>query len=816
MKVSALAFLPLIAAEADLFSNAHRDLAGGQYLACPGDLVKFQASVLVDFDGYDTDPNDVTRIDFQTLEALFKDSYNGLSSYLCDEDFREVLQATVERNDDGSKIIRRGGDQYSIRFSVEAQCRGCDPNDTLLFSPPGSYDRTLDETDAGNEYHDAIINEDGTVSEIGHRFAKSSKKGSGKGKGKGGYDDDYYYGKGKGKGGYDDDYYEPGPGSKKSSKKGSKKGSPSKKGPPPPKDPPPPKSGSSKSGSAKENPGKGGGKGGGGGDYCKCDSPHPEYRAPTEEEFRVVYDSAIRDYKDSGYVPPRRGGVSVDLIIRVMETTELRCSDVTEDFSALVSVEFFGDAQAVTEQERTVLEENFVWTYNALQSERCDSPLFRQAVSAEIAMQAKPEEPRVFIYIFRVDGICRGRGCSANLTLFDPPSASDVRMLYYDPEWDQGVAIMGDAGNAECSCPVFTTLTGAPTTDDFEVRFFGIFQELKARGEMPNIGASGDVVELPYGTSAAPTTAPTITGVPGATPAPTITGVPGATPAPTITGVPGGTPAPSISSAPSKNIPRGDTPAPSLSQSPSVGGTTKAPVTVAPVTAAPLASVAPSAAPTGVSSAPTAAGATPAPSANSTTLAPTTVTTAPTTNNATIAPTIAPTTNNETIAPTIAPTTNNATIAPTIAPTTGNETIAPTIAPTTGNATTLAPSQSVAPTSPTANGTTPAPTLSVAPTTANNGTTPAPSQSVAPTTPTTNNGTTPAPTLSAAPSLINGGTPQPTISGQPSSSVAPSQLASGATPPPTISGQPSSSFAPAGNATTTPTISASPTIASTP
>ncbi len=273
-------------------------------------------------------------------------------------------------------------------------------------------------------------------------------------------------------------------------------------------------------------------------EMCKCESRDPEYRPPTEDEFRIVFDSAIRDAKGSA-VPPRRGGVSVDYVTKVTETVGVEpCSEVVEEFTTLVPVEFYGIATDVTEAERKVLEENFVYTYNGLQAHRCDL-LFRTASSAEIVLQGDPEEEKVFVYIFQVDGTCRGLGCSANLTLFQPADETTSRRLHFE-EGDGGWAHAEP--ESDCTCPLFATEFTAPTTDDFEARFFVVVQDLKTQGRLPNVSASGKVIELPFNQE--PTAAPSL-----ASGAPTLTGQ-NATDAP---GEPEISPSPTLSPAPSES-----------------------------------------------------------------------------------------------------------------------------------------------------------------------------------------------------------------------------------------------------------------------
>lgn len=476
--------------------------------SCGGEEVEFETSVLVDFDGFDDDPNDVTRVDWKSLELLFKRSYNELNAELCDNELREVLWVTAERNADGNKIIKRGGDTFSIRFTVHMKCTGCYPDNANLFSPPEIFIRALREVQVGEE---------GQIAGRALKKSKSSKKGSHyskKGKGKGDYDgreEHYYFGKGSGKGG----------------------------------------------------------SGSGGSTDCECNSAHPEFRAPTEHEFRAVYNNAILESKDRAH---RHGGVHVDVVSKVTETVDFTCSERVEEFSSLVSVEFYGNPVDVTEDERVVLEEAFVQVYNGLHANRCDDPLFRNATLTDIAMQADPDEPQVFMYIFRVDGTCRGFGCSTELNFFEVSADSLARRLH-----DDGTGFDHSRPDSGCGCPVYGDEFGAPTTDEFEVRFFVVVQQLKTQGKLPNISASGEVSELPMDGTPAPSSGGSVapSGSASAAPSAAPSDPSDGTDSPTVSSAPSSLPSvgPSFSpSTPGDSLAPSALPSAGPSSNPSVSG----------------------------------------------------------------------------------------------------------------------------------------------------------------------------------------------------------------------------------------------------
>jgi hypothetical protein len=429
---------------------------GGGSGGCPGPLVEFESEVLVDFDGFDDDASDITRINWDSLQLAFRNSYNSLSADMCDDQFRSIIDVKIQVNSNEEILIKRGGAQYSLRYLVTAVCRGCDAETITLFSPPeqGSMRQLIAS--------DGQLTGQIPLERQQRRKAKSSKKES-----------------------------------KKESKSKSSK---------------------------KESEGKGGGEE----ESCGCDSSNPEYRAPTEDEFRAAYDAEIREFQQ--FRQYRRGGVAVDCVIKVTEVADESCSVVVEEFMTLVSIEFFGDREAVSDEERATLEENFVLVYNGLQANRCDSPFFRTATLAEIVLVSDPDEPKVFLYVFAVTGTCRGEGCSQDMTLFQMDEL--MRKL-------QGAT--GFDPDSECQCPVFGNDFGPPTTSDFEVRWFQVVQELRDVGKLTNIAASGEVMELPADFTSSPTSQPTAEGVPSA---------PTATPVPSASFSPEG--APSNSAPPSR------------------------------------------------------------------------------------------------------------------------------------------------------------------------------------------------------------------------------------------------------------------------
>mmetsp|Transcript_5139 Transcript_5139/g.12623 ORF Transcript_5139/g.12623 Transcript_5139/m.12623 type:complete len:179 (-) Transcript_5139:11-547(-) len=157
---AALTVLPAFLSVVPAISVESRDLqSGGGYQwggnknpgSCTGTLYYFQSEVLVDFDGFDTDENDLTKIRWGELEKSFRESYNSLSEDLCDNSYRRVVDVSINEQPDGNVLIRRGGNQYTLSYTVEAVCRGCDPSSAALFSPPNpDYFRKLVSSDGSS------------------------------------------------------------------------------------------------------------------------------------------------------------------------------------------------------------------------------------------------------------------------------------------------------------------------------------------------------------------------------------------------------------------------------------------------------------------------------------------------------------------------------------------------------------------------------------------------------------------------------------------------------------------------------------------
>ena len=487
----------------DLRSVGHH----GFSIPCSDDWVEFESKVLVDIEECDDDPNDVTTIDFKGLELTFRDTYNGLSGHLCDDDFREVVWARIEPDENGDYQIRRGGGQYSLMFSVVARCRGCDPYSATLFSPPTDYYRRELGEGPRNGQGSGRWGSDSQPRMSYPNSKKDNKKGNSK-KGKGNNNGLY-----RPKNNNNNNYRPPPVNNRPVTTR------PDDYGVVPRPRPQQPQSQSQ--------------------GFCECNTQNPEFRAPKEEEFRNFFDREVRKYGDIP-MPHRHGAVDVDYILRVTEIEDVGCPDRVEEFQTMVLLELFGESTAVANRERRMLEDTFIQVYNGLQDLRCDYPYFRSITAAHIMMQADPGDPMTFIYVMKIRGTCRGRGCSENLYLFEDEDMYERRL-----GWDEYAR--QHPRDMACSCPVFDPEIGPPSLSDFEVRYFVAIQDLKEKGKIVNFQATGDVTELPFGLTPAPSMGPIPTEFPlptfPPTPSGNFTGFP-ITPAPSSV-VPTSTPAPS-------------------------------------------------------------------------------------------------------------------------------------------------------------------------------------------------------------------------------------------------------------------------------
>lgn len=514
--------------------------------SCFEDLTYFSSEVIVDFDGYGTDAEDLTEIRYDVLEKIFRQAYNYLSEDLCDQTFRHIVDVSTLPQPDGEMIILRGGNQYGIKFAIEAVCKGCDPDTTSLFSPPAQeFFRKLMSSD-GKAVQG--IEESPLDQILQTRRLKSTKS-------------------------------------------------------------------SKNSQSSPRN-----------GYTCDCTSTDPAYRAPTEEEFALVFNAGIKLSEDTNSERRLETGVKVESVDRVTEIQSVICAADTETITSLVALEFFGTFADITDQERTMIEENYVFAYNGLQDLRCDSPAFRKMTSAEIFFVVDPDtnDEDTFVYLMKVEGSCRGEGCSdgGNALFFSDGGTSTQRNLQMNNETLEFV------DGLECTCPTWGTEFGPPSIKEMEMRYFEVIQDLRLRELMSSIDASGYVQEIGQDGVGSETDEPTAapqsevtlppftlppTGAPSSTPnaspvettaspTSTPTGAPDGTASPT--GVPTSAPTATPTASPTRPI----TPSPTRPET--AAPTTPVVPTDAP-TATPVAPTVPTEPPTATPTAPSDASAVP-------------------------------------------------------------------------------------------------------------------------------------------------------------------------------------------------------------
>jgi hypothetical protein len=318
-----------------------------------------------------------------------------------------------------------------------------------------------------------------------------------------------------------------------------------------------------------------------------CTSSNPLFRAPTEEEFLEGYSSALRINSADDSSSGRRlgcdfltgGRIAVDQVIRAYEMSDVACAGVVEEFDVPVTVELFGDYEAVTDGEKEELEQAFVQNYNALQAYRCDSPSFRTLQSAEIKM-VSPDGDTTFTYIFDVKGTCRGTGCSDEPRIFDDDSTR-LRRLQNST---------GDLlNNSTCSCPVSAEEQGPPKSEEMKILFDETIGELRDCGAVENVLGVGNVGEMSVDFTSAPSAAPDPSVAPSSVPST----APSTSVQPSLSAAPTGE-APTLSSSPSVASAEPSL-SPSISSAPS---TSAQPSSVPSISSAPSISAAPSLVPT--------------------------------------------------------------------------------------------------------------------------------------------------------------------------------------------------------------------------
>jgi hypothetical protein len=578
--------------------------------------------------------------------------------------------------------------------------------------------------------------------------------------------------------------------------------------------------------------------------FCECNSQTPEYRAPTEEEFRVSYDQVIKEFR-APRGAHRREAVIVDYVIRVAECENLQCpsSDV-EVFSRMIVLCLLGARKEISEFERRVVEDAFVDVYNGLQTNRCDFPFFQKVTSADIMMAGDPADPKNFIYIFRITGTCRGDGCATEVGLFADPNTARTRLHLDDPRkarrmtqnktavdfmmlaeqdtpeetfdpfrvegsfgWVGDLDMLSDPQRLQrrlnwdtfakenpqeqgCTCPRFDPEIGPPLASDFEIQLTTAIQDLQDRGIILNIRAIDCVEELgDGGLTFEPTFQPL-------TPEPTGTFEPTQTWGPTMSGT----------------APPTTTAAPSTAQPPSINNSPTSRTQVPTTSAAPSSSAAPSFSP-------------------SVSHEPSTRTSAPT---ITAEPTISPAPTADSLEPTVSPqptrssspsTGPSVSLKPSVGPSRSQR---PSIGPTSSaqpSTTTDPPTVSRAPSSPPTTSRHPSlsptstPSTSQQPSTGIPTVSQQPSRSQSPSSgpsnppsvssrPTISNAPSEQPTVSTRPSAMPSDMPSfsPTVSAQPSVTFSPTTLA------PSISNPPSDSPGPSNRPSPTPTISSQPSV----
>ncbi|CAJ1957076.1 unnamed protein product [Cylindrotheca closterium] len=464
----------------------------------------FERVVYVDIDAGEADLAGLSLVSTSTLEHQFVQSFNKLSEELCDIEGLRILAANIQYTDASKTeyILRRGGNKYTIEFQVFATCDNCNPFSVTVFDHRVLTTRRTREIEGDVEtVFDRQLSSKKSSKKSASNSSSSSSSSSSKKSGKG-------KGKGKGKGG-----------------KGSKK------------------SGKGKGGMVIGDKAQQNGQ-------VICTAKNPQFRAPTEEEFREVYSVAVRGLM-TGSTTRRQLGrnfvvgglLPIQAITKVYEVLDGRCVAAFEEFNSIVTIEVSGNFEAATTAEYLELAEAFFQNYNALQAHGCDKPLFREVSAVEITMATPDTDGNGFFnLVLNVFASCQGVGCTDDISLFSDFNVFRRLLTNTTLEVDD-----------PCECPVSPNRkNAAPSALEMGILFDETLQELRASGLVTNFQTARIITEV---------------GVQAISPAPS--------------GMPTVSNAPSISNAPSTSVkPTGGPP--TFSQSPSALGSARPSVSFAP------------------------------------------------------------------------------------------------------------------------------------------------------------------------------------------------------------------------------------------
>jgi hypothetical protein len=262
-----------------------------------------------------------------------------------------------------------------------------------------------------------------------------------------------------------------------------------------------------------------------------CPTVNATHRAPTEEEFVL----ALNHETDSLFAGSDWNPLAVRSAVQV---NALTCASETENFESTLVIQFTSTTTApqssLLPDEIALMEATILNAYNHLQATTsCDLPVFREMT--ELILQGIAEGPTDPVFgpthlaMFTARGLCRGQGCSNETTTFfdedeirqrhgrDLGSHLGIGQFetlmssHYDP---YGQAYEHYVAVSQCYCPSKVQEFGPPFLDDMQTVLEGAVYEAVTQGQLPNVIALLDIMEMAGTVGPQPGSTPNTTTAP--------------------------------------------------------------------------------------------------------------------------------------------------------------------------------------------------------------------------------------------------------------------------------------------------------------
>ena len=243
---------------------------------------------------------------------------------------------------------------------------------------------------------------------------------------------------------------------------------------------------------------------------CLCPAILPEFRPPTEDEFREAYSESVQDLQQFGLVGDEQLTVE-----EVKAADEFDCIEEESAFETAVFVELQGDPTNLTTTERRALEVGFQETYNRLSSEFCDV-YFRTiddvAIIAESGrrlvgdtagsrtLQSIVLNPATtsfnasllpaLVFNFRIRGRCRG--CRSDSILFDDGSRRILVDSKGQPFHHQDRRLQ----DGKCFCPAIQPEYRPPRENEMIELYNATVQNLRREAVLSSVTVCLNLMSL--------------------------------------------------------------------------------------------------------------------------------------------------------------------------------------------------------------------------------------------------------------------------------------------------------------------------------